>query len=747
MTGQILAGRYRLTGQLGAGGMGVVWRAEDLVLHRTVAVKTIAAGPGVAVEAAARLRREARAAAGLSDSPHVVTVHDFDQDGDILFIVMELAPGRTLDRVLASDGPPSPARAVDWSRQVCAALAFAHEHGIVHRDIKPANVILTPDGTVKVLDFGIAWFHPALGLEQLSRSDSVLGSAPWMSPEQAHGQGFGPASDLYSLGCLLHHLLTGAPPFAGRELLAQLVAHASEIPEPPSRSRPGLPPELDALVAELLAKDPEQRPASATETAARLGAVAALLGAQPTAGPAPRPSPPPRPPLPPVGAAPAEPGSPPRSAAPADDRKVSRRSVLLGVGVVVVTGGATAALVPRFLDGGKGSGGGGGATTAASPGATAQPVRPRWTVPGNDVPAGQVGPLLMTNAGPQDARSGKVVWPYPGQATPIHDALRLSSDSILVLDGDTVQCLDIVTGKARWSRELRIDSGEVSDGAHHIVVADNALYVGIGKHVWRLDPTSGAVVWTYVIRRDLGQLRRLDLASGAILVNDDGKSWLAISPDTGQDLWNHQPANSSEDQELAGSTDDRIYFKGTKELHTVAAADGKVLGPLQADGQVVPEYGLVAGQAPADTYTSSAWNLTDGRRLWGISGTRVMRRWDTALQLRYNTLNPGNRIVDIRNGTTLWDAPDLRDLMPENWKATARPGPPWCFSPLGSDSDLVLVDPVSGRRSRPVRFPQRMVRWAQVLGDAVYVMCDDGQKVGDSLVNPAVYAIDRPDSQ
>ncbi|MGW3045867.1 protein kinase domain-containing protein [Kitasatospora sp. NPDC001159] len=739
MTGHVLAGRYRLTEQLGAGGMGVVWRAEDLVLHRTVAVKTIAAGPGVAAEAAARLQREARAAAGLSDSPNVVTVHDFGQDSDTLFIVMELAPGRTLDRVLASDGPPSAARAVDWARQVCAALAFAHERGIVHRDIKPANVILAPDGTVKVLDFGIAWFHPAFGLEQLSRTDNVLGSAPWMSPEQAHSRDVGPASDLYSLGCLLHHLLTGAPPFGGRELLSQLVAHASETPEPPSRSRPGLPPELDALAAELLAKDPEQRPASAAETAARLGAVAELLGTQPTVASAPRPSLPPRPPLPPAGAEPAE---------PADDRKASRRSVLLGVGVVVATGGATAVLVPRILDGGKGSGSGGGATTGASPGGSAQTVRPRWTVPGNDVPSGQAGPLLMTSAGPRDARSGKVLWPYPGQATPLKEALRLSSDSVLVLDGDTVQCLDIATGKARWSRELSISHNEVSDGTHHIAVADNALYVGFGKHVWRLDPTNGTVVWTYVIRTDQGELMGLDLAGGAVLLDDYGKSWLAVSPDTGQDLWSYQPADRSEDTDLAGSTNDRIYFQGTKELHVVAAADGKILGPLQAGGQVVPEFGLVAGHplTVEDTYTSTAWNLADGRRLWGIPDTLVIRQWDTALQLRY-TRNPGNRVVDIRNGTTLWDAPDLRDVMPENWKATARPGPPWCFSPIGSDSDLVLVDPASGRRSRPVRFPQRMVRYAQVLGDAVYVMCDDGQKVGDSLVNPVVYAIDRPDGQ
>ncbi|MGW2107086.1 serine/threonine-protein kinase [Streptomyces sp. NPDC001948] len=201
MPGPVLSGRYLLGDRLGAGGMGVVWRAQDLVLHREVAVKTVS-GPDVTPEAAARLEREARAAAGLSTSPHVVTVHDFGRDGETLFIVMELAPGRTLDRVLAADGPPAPARAVDWVRQVCAALEAAHERGIVHRDIKPANVILTPDGTVKVLDFGIAWFHPALGLDQLSQAGGVLGSVPWMSPEQARGT---------QVGARVRPLLLGLP--------------------------------------------------------------------------------------------------------------------------------------------------------------------------------------------------------------------------------------------------------------------------------------------------------------------------------------------------------------------------------------------------------------------------------------------------------------------------------------------------------------------------------------------------------
>ncbi|MGW3401203.1 serine/threonine-protein kinase [Streptomyces zhihengii] len=183
MRGQLLNGRYRIGERLGAGGMGVVWEAHDDRLHRTVAVKVLRDGLGSA-DAVARLTREARAAAGLSENRHVVTVHDVGRDGDTVYVVMERVRGRTLDKVLGeSSAPPPPVRAVEWAGQVCAGLAAAHEAGVVHRDIKPANVILTDDLSVKVLDFGIAWFDPALGLDRLTEG-VLMGTAPWMSPEQ-----------------------------------------------------------------------------------------------------------------------------------------------------------------------------------------------------------------------------------------------------------------------------------------------------------------------------------------------------------------------------------------------------------------------------------------------------------------------------------------------------------------------------------------------------------------------------------
>ncbi|MFI6694691.1 serine/threonine-protein kinase [Streptomyces sp. NPDC050433] len=294
---QVIAERYELTERIGSGGMGVVWRALDRTLHRTVAVKVIA-GPGVGVEAVARLEREARAAASLSRNPHVVTVHDFGHEGagadggDCAYVVMELVEGRTLDRVLAEDGLPAPVRAVEWARQVCVALEAAHAIGVVHRDIKPSNVMLGPDGVIQVLDFGLAWFRPELGLDKLSRTGAVMGSAPWMPPEQAKGETVDHRPDLYSLGCLLYELLTGEPPFGERDALGQLIAHAMEEPLAPSdraNSRDGgssVPPPLDRLVLDLLAKSPDDRPSSASLVAERLGEVGEGLSEVPPSVPA-----------------------------------------------------------------------------------------------------------------------------------------------------------------------------------------------------------------------------------------------------------------------------------------------------------------------------------------------------------------------------------------------------------------------------------------------------------------------------
>ncbi|MEV4743681.1 serine/threonine-protein kinase [Streptomyces sp. NPDC049555] len=287
MQGALLDGRYRLVERIGSGGMGQVWAAFDERMRRDVAIKllsdSIDATDPVIV---ARFEREARAAGGLS-SPHVVTVHDYGE-GDLngrqtLFLVMERLRGQSLSSVLAK-GRPDVETALAWGRQICQALEAAHRTGLVHRDIKPANVMVTDEGRVKVLDFGIARFvGETASLTTLTATDSAVGTPAYMSPEQFEGsRDIGAASDLYSFGCLLYALLCGGPPFTGASPYALLRQHLDKQPEPPSRRQSGIPLHLDRLVLDLLHKDPKRRPANAREVARRLDErVLAVHGSEP----------------------------------------------------------------------------------------------------------------------------------------------------------------------------------------------------------------------------------------------------------------------------------------------------------------------------------------------------------------------------------------------------------------------------------------------------------------------------------
>ncbi|MER8184413.1 protein kinase [Kitasatospora sp. NPDC094015] len=274
MEGQLLCGRYELTEHLGTDERGAHWTAHDRELDRTVAV-TLLAEAELTPEDAERLEREVRTAVAVPPHPHLVAVHDFGRDESSLLVVTEHVRGRSLEQLMAAGEPPSPERAVDWVRQACAALAAAHAAGLVHQDLRPARLLLTEGGTVRLLGLGTAWLRPAQGPAGAARADSGLGSVPWMSPEQVRGDApVDHRSDLYSIGCLLHQLLTGATPFGHREVTVQLGAHLRETPAPPSTHRAGLPADLDALVLRLLAKSPEERPESAAQTAALLAALA-----------------------------------------------------------------------------------------------------------------------------------------------------------------------------------------------------------------------------------------------------------------------------------------------------------------------------------------------------------------------------------------------------------------------------------------------------------------------------------------
>jgi serine/threonine-protein kinase len=262
MHGRRFADRYELRHLLGRGGMAEVWQARDLRMDRDVAVKLLDRAAVTDPAAIERFRREALAVARIAH-PNIVSAYDFGPDGDRPFLVMELVPGETLDARLARGPLPAP-QAVDVAAQTCAALEAAHRAGVIHRDVKPGNIIITPDGTVKVLDFGIARLQDAAG--SLTRTATVVGSSHYMSPEQASGDTTSERTDLYAVGCLLYAMVTGQPPYQGENPMGVLYQH---LHSPPPQLT-GVPPAVANLVGELLVKDPADRPESAALVRARL---------------------------------------------------------------------------------------------------------------------------------------------------------------------------------------------------------------------------------------------------------------------------------------------------------------------------------------------------------------------------------------------------------------------------------------------------------------------------------------------
>ncbi|MFI1934089.1 protein kinase [Streptomyces sp. NPDC020330] len=270
MSGRIIADRYELATILGQGGMGQVWTAYDRRLDRRVAVKLLrpdrVAGPtgsDAADELHRRFVRECRVTARV-DHPGLVTVHDAGSDDDDLYLVMQYVEGADLADHLNEQDPYPWTWAVAVAAQLCAVLCAVHAVPIVHRDLKPRNVMVRPDGTLTVLDLGVASVLDT-DTTRLTHTGSPIGSPAYMAPEQAMGGAVGPYTDLYALGVLLHELLSGDVPFAGSTALGVLHRHLYEAPVPVRRIRPEIPVPLEALVLRLLAKDPGDRPASAQE--------------------------------------------------------------------------------------------------------------------------------------------------------------------------------------------------------------------------------------------------------------------------------------------------------------------------------------------------------------------------------------------------------------------------------------------------------------------------------------------------
>ena len=260
MVNRTLGNRYQITEKIGMGGMAEVYKATDSTLGRTVAVKVMLPQYASDPNFAARFRREAQAAANLS-SPYIVNIYDWGRDGDSYYIVMEYVRGTDLKTAIQQRGNIHPRKVAEIGSQVCSALSVAHGYDIIHRDIKSANIMVQGDGNVKVMDFGIAQAgHPGM-----MQDSSVLGTAHYVSPEQAQGKKLTAASDLYSLGIVLYEAATGQLPFDGPDVVSVAMKQVSDPPVPPRQINPNIDPQFEAIIMTALQKNPDDRFATAKE--------------------------------------------------------------------------------------------------------------------------------------------------------------------------------------------------------------------------------------------------------------------------------------------------------------------------------------------------------------------------------------------------------------------------------------------------------------------------------------------------
>lgn len=254
MTDVIIDRRYRVLERVGSGGMAEVFCAEDMQLGRKVAVKVLHRRFAEDASFVERFRLEASSAAGLSH-PNIVSIYDRGSWDGTYYIAMEYLEGRTLKEIIEQEGPLAPERAVGYAEQILKAARFAHSRSIIHRDLKPQNVIVGPDDRARVTDFGIA----KAGSAEITETGSMMGTAQYVSPEQAEGKSVGAPSDLYAIGVILYELLTGRVPFGGETSVAVALKHMQEEPVPPSRVAPGISPALEAVVLTAMRKRPEDR--------------------------------------------------------------------------------------------------------------------------------------------------------------------------------------------------------------------------------------------------------------------------------------------------------------------------------------------------------------------------------------------------------------------------------------------------------------------------------------------------------
>ena len=278
-------GRYLIESEIGRGAMGVVYRATDPLLERTLAIKTVNLTPGGegSEHYEKRFYQEARAAAGLNH-PNIVTVYDVGKSGELAYMAMEFIAGVELRVLLAVGHSLSPGRSLSIAAQVAEALAYAHEHGVVHRDIKPANIMVVANGPVKITDFGLARRRASA---DLTLSGEMSGSPRYMSPEQALGKRADHRSDIFSLGIVLYEMLTGSAPFGGDNEIALISQIVNLAPPAPGAVNADVPKHVDHVIARMLAKPLDERYQSANEMASDLRQCERLLAAPEPAAPEP----------------------------------------------------------------------------------------------------------------------------------------------------------------------------------------------------------------------------------------------------------------------------------------------------------------------------------------------------------------------------------------------------------------------------------------------------------------------------
>jgi len=555
---RVIAGRYELDRLLGRGGMGEVWVARDCVMDRAVAVKLLQDHLGT-VEGEELFFREARTAGALSH-PGIVTVHDLGRDGDgTLYLVMEHVPGRDLAVVLR-DGPPLVADVLAWTAQVADALHAAHIARILHRDLKPANLMLTPAGSVKILDFGIARYASTR-----TTTSRPIGTIAYMPPERLLGKVGDARGDLYSLGCVLYELLTGHTPFGHLNAPALMYAHVHTPSAPPTSHRPDLPPHLDALLAELLAKNPDHRPASAAAVRDRLSRLVApsLSGAPPTSLTAPDH----RETAPTVASGFRPP--PGRRTTPTPFHrpwKYTTESTVQSSPVVVdglVYVGSNdhrlyaldaATGTPRWIHRT-------GAAVRSSPAVVDGTVYVgSWD--------GKVSAL--------DAATGALRWTHTTDA-PVQSSPAIADGLVYVgTNYGSMYALDAATGTPRWTHTT---DGPVQSSP---AIADGLVYVGSDdRKVYALDAATGTARWMYT--GDSATQSSLAIADGLVYVGSWDRKVYALDAATGAPRWTHAP----EGPYWGGSTGSMVHVSSSVVggLVYVGSCDGTVYALDAATGQ------------------------------------------------------------------------------------------------------------------------------------------------------------------